>query len=549
MSVTVIQKCRICDTFSCDNSPVYFCKTCRLDLCERCISAHLRFFILHDVVRYRDKHTTNTAIPLCSIHSLRCEFFCRDCKAYVCWKTSHLHKFHRTIDFIEKLNRLHAQTALLYYKIMPVYSRMFSRLQCNFWQNATLFETVRKHISNCHLHSCEDDQESDCKICATILKANLMEKQFLSKLKKQITELARKQVFISKIVSRNIRVLGNLEALRDLRSLSLKDIGKGLDFTYIDLQYPLVSPTEMIANEEGGVSLICDTPLELPLSKIFEDRKFTMLSTSIHHKRLSGVACTSGDFAWICGPDHATFYKVNKKGIILIRISININPIYICANERTIFYSDYTDNSIKLHYIEDDDFYIFGENASVEKTIYTNDRHWCPMALTNSRTLPKNCVILVCEFNLYIGHGRVCRYNTDEDGILQIVEYVDDYNTIPLYSSVWSITENINGDIWVVDGNKYAVVVVDEPGRLLNVYKGQPNDQSFHPWGITHNILGQVFISDHYNFKIHVLDQRGHFARFLYLHYDDLPTGVSCGPDNKLWVVGDFGKVNIFVYM
>lgn len=168
MSVTVIQKCRICDTFSCDNSPVYFCKTCRLDLCERCISAHLRFFSLHDVVRYREKHTTNTAIPLCSIHSLRCEFFCK--------------------DFIEKLNRLHAQTALLYYKIMPVYSRMFSRLQWNFWQNATLFETVRKHITNCHLHSCEDDQESDCKICATILKANLMEKQFLSKLKKQVTE-------------------------------------------------------------------------------------------------------------------------------------------------------------------------------------------------------------------------------------------------------------------------------------------------------------------------------------------------------------------------
>lgn len=112
-------------------------------------------------------------------------------------------------------------------------------------------------------------------------------------------------------MSRNIRVLGNLEALRDLRSLSLKDIGKGLDFTYIDLQYSLVIPTEMTANEEGGVSLICDTPLELPLSKIFEDRKFTMLSTYIHHKRLSGVECTSRDFAWICGPDHATFYKVD----------------------------------------------------------------------------------------------------------------------------------------------------------------------------------------------------------------------------------------------
>lgn len=81
-----------------------------------------------------------------------------------------------------------------------------------------------KHISNRHLHSCEDDQESDYKICATILKTQLKEKQFLSTLKKQLTELARKQVFISKIMNRNIRVLGNLEAIRDLRSLSLNEI-------------------------------------------------------------------------------------------------------------------------------------------------------------------------------------------------------------------------------------------------------------------------------------------------------------------------------------
>lgn len=196
------------------------------------------------------------------------------------------------------------------------------------------------------LTSCEDDQESDCKICATILETHLMERQFLSTLRRQLTELAGKRAFISNIINRNIRVLGNLEALRDLRSLSLVDIGKGLDFTYIDLQYPLVIPTEMTANE--GVSLICDTPLKLPLATIFEDGKFTMLSTNIHQKRLSGVACTSGDFSWICGPDHATFYKVNKKSVILTRISININPIYICANERTIFYSNYTDNSIYI---------------------------------------------------------------------------------------------------------------------------------------------------------------------------------------------------------
>lgn len=82
-----------------------------------------------------------------------------------------------------------------------------------------------------------------------------------------------------------------------------------------------------------------------------------------------GVVCINGDFVWICGLDYVVFYKVNKKGIILIRIFININLIYICVNERIIFYSDYIDNFIKLYYIEDDDFYIFGENVSVERII------------------------------------------------------------------------------------------------------------------------------------------------------------------------------------
>lgn len=162
---------------------------------------------------------------------------------------------------------------------------------------------------------------------------------------------------------------------------------------------------EMIVNEEGGVFLICDIFLEFLLFKIFEDRKFIMFFLNIYYKWLFGVVCISRDFVWICGLDYVIFYKVDKKGIILIRIFINNNLIYICVNERIVFYSDYIDNFIKLYYIEDDDFYIFGENISVERIIYINDRYWCLMILINFCIFLKNCVILVCEFNLYIGYG------------------------------------------------------------------------------------------------------------------------------------------------
>lgn len=85
----------------------------------------------------------------------------------------------------------------------------------------------------------------------------------------------------------------------------------------------------MIVNEEGGVFLICDIFLEFLLFKIFEERKFIMFFIFIYYKWLFGVVCISGDFVWICGLDYVIFYKVDKKGIILIRIFININLIII----------------------------------------------------------------------------------------------------------------------------------------------------------------------------------------------------------------------------
>lgn len=133
MLVIVIRKCRMCDIFFCDNSFVYFCKICRLDLCERCILVYLRFFSFYDVVRYRDKYIINIVIFLCFIYFLRCESFCKDCKVFVCWKIFYFYKFYRIIDFIEKLNCFYVLIVLLFYKIMLVYLRMFFRFRWNFW--------------------------------------------------------------------------------------------------------------------------------------------------------------------------------------------------------------------------------------------------------------------------------------------------------------------------------------------------------------------------------------------------------------------------------
>jgi streptogramin lyase len=133
-------------------------------------------------------------------------------------------------------------------------------------------------------------------------------------------------------------------------------------------------------------------------------------------------------------------------------------------------------------------------------------------------------------------NSKVTRYDGTGQG-LQVIEKDDKGQR--LYGLPAYITETYNGDIWVSDYGRKAVVVVDKAGRHRFDYKGRQSEHTgcqsdFYPRGICTNVLGQVLVCDFRNHSVHLLDQDG---QFLSLQLTEEQHGirypVALGVDNQ----------------
>lgn len=104
--------------------------------------------------------------------------------------------------------------------------------------------------------------------------------------------------------------------------------------------------------------------------------------------------------------------------------------------------------------------------------------------------------------------GNVVRYNKTGE---EIQNKQRDKKRQKLYDipHYMYITENINGNIYVSDYGKEAVVVVDKSGQHKFSYTGQGS--GFGPYGICTNVLGHILVCDSVGKAIHLLDQDGQF--------------------------------------
>jgi hypothetical protein len=136
--------------------------------------------------------------------------------------------------------------------------------------------------------------------------------------------------------------------------------------------------------------------------------------------------------------------------------------------------------------------------------------------------------------------SKVVRYSgSTEKQTIQYNEYGH-----PLYSAgIYRcdnhskfICENRNLDLCVADCGAYAVVVVNQSGKLRFEYTMHPSDAalSFQPFDLTTDSNGHILVADHLNDRVHILDQDGQFLRYI----RDL-----CGPHSLCVDIRD----NLFV--
>ncbi|XP_056002847.1 uncharacterized protein LOC125667384 [Ostrea edulis] len=160
--------------------------------------------------------------------------------------------------------------------------------------------------------------------------------------------------------------------------------------------------------------------------------------------------------------------------------------------------------------------------------------------------------------------GKVTRY--DRTGRrLQVIKEGDKGQT--LYELPIYITENKNGDIWISDMDKRAVVVVDKSGRHRFDYTGRQSEDSsymyhsfytglqlhFSPRGICTDVLGHVLVCDVYNDSVHLLDQDGQFLSLLLTgeqHGIDHPAALCVDDQHNLYLgQRDSNTINVYKYL
>ncbi|KAJ8297835.1 hypothetical protein KUTeg_024366 [Tegillarca granosa] len=156
--------------------------------------------------------------------------------------------------------------------------------------------------------------------------------------------------------------------------------------------------------------------------------------------------------------------------------------------------------------------------------------------------------ILVCLYNGW-DDTKVVKMSINGQ-IKQTIQY--NKQNKPLFSNPMFVTENINGDVCVV--NDYsAVVVVNKDGQFRFNYSEL--GKSTHPIdycsGIACDKLGYILISDVSNSRIHQIDSDGKFVQFVLTEQHGIvnPLGLSIDDKGQLWVCNNFCKeVRVYKY-
>ncbi|KAJ8297833.1 hypothetical protein KUTeg_024364 [Tegillarca granosa] len=112
------------------------------------------------------------------------------------------------------------------------------------------------------------------------------------------------------------------------------------------------------------------------------------------------------------------------------------------------------------------------------------------------------------------------------------------------------VTENINGDICVVDDYR-DVVVVNKDGQFRFMYpeSGKSTHTIGGCFGIACDKLGYILISDCGNCQIRQIDSDGKFVQFVLTEQHGIyrPLGLSIDDKGQLWVC-NYDCFEVIVY-
>lgn len=534
----------------CENPALRFCDDCQVELCVDCVSKHIDQYgtLSHEIVRFIDKND-QLVIPECKHHpGRRCEAFCQQCQIPVCTKCLiGAHSSHNTEDIFSivenKKKEIKKETKKIEDTLLRGYRIKYDNIQIKL--SKISFESFSEKQKN----------EKQRKIWHKMVDVIFDECASLIQSKKDFDKdlLETNQGYVKNIISDlsemikcNNKILESNKPAEIINFIWKTPI-EIEEICYIDTKIPrasLVTKTgrklEMSIELENivaslssslDVSAFSDVP---PLSTgIILNNAKLVSSIDTKNNRICRVNCVGTIDAWVTTGEKK-LKRLGIQGEGPVDIPCQYSPIDIAlTKERELVYSDNrTVNIVKQ-----------GKSEILINTV----KDWNPRGLCCTTYGD----ILVSVFNTEDNSNKVVRY----DGQKITQEIYKDENGKHIFKegeTILFLTENVNGDICVSDGNADKVVVVDSTGRFRFQYDGlaASKEESFDPRCIITDSQSHIIVSDMSNDCLHILDVNGRFLRCVDNCELDTPLGLSLDSKERLWVgLYRSGKIKVIRYL
>ncbi|XP_022324058.2 uncharacterized protein LOC111124978 [Crassostrea virginica] len=537
-----VARCDLCKTAIAQS----YCDFCHVNLCKPCIGEHISDeYDKHKIVPILQRKSTLN-YPKCEIHQNEdCQYQCKDCNIFVCSHclASKQHKEHEFLkleeSFSAKKKHILKDREELEEQILPTYEEIVIDLEN---QISNLDGEYKKLTSEMSKQREEIHREVDNAFDQMELEIGEIKVKHHSILQKHLDEIKQLQ----SLMQETLIALNEIEESNEVTSI-IHYSSKNEQFSKLPPKVHVSMP-KFIPKQREKEQLFGLIGKLTPLSTTLEEKVFTakkpntpvrvlldepeILSTiKTGHEKLFSVTCLNEEQIWTSGGT-ADIKCFNIQGVLQKTIkskSVEWPNDIAVVRDGALLYIDWKTSTVYKV-----------KNDQTEEIIRIQG--WIPIYL---------CVtfsgdLLVTMHSDDKTQSKVVRYSGSN--VKQTIQF--DEEGQPLYSGntqIKYISENRNLDICVADYGAYAVVVVNQAGKLRFRYTGPSSsikNKPFKPYGITTDSQSRILTSDGDNHCIHILDTDGQFL--CYIDNFDLggPYGLCVDSDDSLFVC-EYYKGNV----
>ncbi|XP_061197716.1 E3 ubiquitin-protein ligase TRIM71-like [Saccostrea echinata] len=500
----------------CEANAVFYCNTCQFDLCQTCKIRHQtkKPTKNHDVVLYSERRPASSPEP-CIIHLDKMyDAYCPKCITPVCMKcVMEKHVGHELKDlrtaFQDKVEEIMEKMPACEENLIPRYKDMVRDLN-DKKEKCTLEILKIKNIL-------EFEAEEIKKLVDAILKEK---KNNLDGIQKTLMEdFTQQETKINTYITQTQSFGRDFERWKETteyasflsmdletRLAELKDAPKIKEMSFPNFKENKIKKND-IENMFSSVSL--GKELNVP-----ECMLLSRITKGFHLSYQKSGRIWMSDF-------YRTLLQTDLDGNILNTVDVKGGGVgfHTVSKEGDLLFTDQENGC--LNKIKHD--------GSVERIFPI--KNLVPICVHASKI---NGDILVGMTNTR--ENKVARYNKSNEEVQKIEK---DDNGDVLFSSIFYITENFQGDICVSDNRKKTVVVVSKTGKHRFNYTGDPLGTLGHPWGICTDAHGHILVCDPNNKRIHKLDTDGRLLCYILTHVnfqEGAPVGICLDQNNDLWI-------------